>query len=690
MADIDPADPTAHAPPLAPPPGDGDTPASAASPDGEGSKGPTAPKVTRRAALGVLGGGVVASAGLLTGRRVLLADETAASKRVQPAAPSSTGGTDPAAPTTEAPTTAPPNQFPLWSDPATWGGKVPGAGDLATVTQPVLLDVDAEVAGVVVEPAGQLIFDPDKSHTLTSSANVVVKGVLKMRPSSAGVLQVLAFTGIDEGGFVGGDTHTTIDSDVGVWVTEAGVLDAFGTAKTAWTHLTAAGNSGAGSIEVEAADGWQVGDEIVVTPTGEFDYGEHWQHHDRRKISAISGTRVTLDQKLDYDHPFVTVRDGVTHRPEVLNLSRNVRIQGEEDARAHVIFLHGTKPQKLGWLGLRHLGPRDVLGRYSLHVHMGYDAVKGSTVEGAVAYDTGNHAFVPHLSNGVAFTDCVVHDSVKDAFWWDPAGEGQEAGDVPSDDILWDRCVASFVDHGEGEEAHSNSGFMMGAGARNIARNCVAVGIRGKSEGSTGFQWNAGSNDETNPWIFEDNLAHNNTHSALFYWQNNAPKTIVDRFTAYNCGQGIYAGSYMNLISYRDCNVYRCADWGLNVRATPPGVQGETITYDNIYIDAAGMSDYAVKIEEHTLSDDKVTVFTNCIFKGAKEAQVGFPTGGELRQMYDFVDCTFEGNAFYLAEGVPADSQIRVQGGTLGSLNVHPPGGPGEPKAEWNGSVTPA
>jgi hypothetical protein len=636
----------------------------------------------------VLGGGVVAGAGLLTSRRVLRADE-AASKRVQPAAPSSTGTAAPAT-TTEPTTTAPTGQYPRWSDPATWGGRVPGAGDLATVTQPVLLDVDTEVAGVTIEPEGRLIFDPATSHTLTSSANVVVKGVLEMRPSSAAILQVLAFTGIDEGDFVGGDSHTTLDSDVGVWVTEGGLLDAFGTAKTAWTHLSDAGNSGTSSIRVDAADGWQVGDEIVVTPTEEFDYGEHWRHHDRRKVTAVSGTTVSLDEALDHDHPFVTVREGVTHRPEVLNLSRNVRIQGEPDARAHVMFLHSTKPQKLGWLGLRHLGPRGVLGRYSLHVHMGYDDVHGTTVEGAVAYDTTNHAFVPHLSNGVAFTDCVVHDSVRDAFWWDAAGEGQGSGDVPSDDILWERCVASFVDHGEGEEAHANSGFMMGAGAGNVARGCVATGIRGRSEGSTGFQWNAGSNDETHPWIFEDNLAHNNTHSALFYWQNNAPKGYVDRFTAYHCGQGIYAGSYMNLVSYRDCTVYSCADWGLNVRATPPGVEGETITYDNMYIDAAGRSDYTVLIEEHTLSDDKVTVFTGSIFKGANEAQIGFPTGGELRQMYDFVDCTFEGNAFYLAEGVPADSQIRVRGGNLGSLDVHPPGGPGERRPDWNGSVTPA
>jgi hypothetical protein len=260
---------------------------------------------------------------------------------------------------------------------------------------------------------------------------------------------------------------------------------------------------------------------------------------------------------------------------------------------------------------------------------------------------------------------------------------------VPSHDILWDRCVASFVDHGGGEGAHSNSGFMLGAGAGNVARRCVATGVRGRSEGATGFQWSAGSNDETNAWVFEDNLAHNNTHSGLFYWQNNAPESVVDRFTAYNCGQGIYAGSYINLVSYRDCTVYGCADWGLNVRATPSGVRGATITYDGMYIDQAGRGDFAVVIPEHTLSDDKVTVFTGGTFTGATQAQVGFPTGGELRQMYDFVDCTFGGNAFWVDEGVPADSQIRVIRGNLGTLDVHPAGGAGQRKAAWNATVTP-
>ena len=126
MADIDgsadPTDPT-PAPPDAPPA------TEAAGP------GPGGPKLSRRVALGMIGGGVVAGAGFLTTRRVLEAEETA-SKRVQPAAPSSTQGSAPATTTTQ-PAAAPSTQHALWSDPATWGGQVPGAGDLATVTQPV-------------------------------------------------------------------------------------------------------------------------------------------------------------------------------------------------------------------------------------------------------------------------------------------------------------------------------------------------------------------------------------------------------------------------------------------------------------------------------------------------------------------------------------------------------------------------
>jgi hypothetical protein len=650
-------------------------------------------RITRRQALAAgVGATAAVGAGLVTGRRVFLSTSkdkpAAAGKSTPPLATTTTTATRPPAATS---TTGAEPDLPRWSDPASWGGKVPGPGDVATIGHKVMLDVDATVKGVVVEGAGELIFDPATTRKLTSTGNVVVMGALRMRPASPTVHHLLTLAGIDEGNYQGGDTHHVMDSDVGVWAMEKGVLDLMGTAKTAWTHLSSPPRAGATTIEVDEAKGWQAGDEIVVTPT-ESPAGdsEHWSHHDRRTITKVAGTTVSLDKPLSHPHPFTTVKAGVTHRGEVLNLTRNVRIEGTEGGRSHVTILHNMAVQKIGWVGLRWLGPHKVVGRYPLHFHMCGDGSRGSTVDGAVAYDGANHCFVPHLSNGVQYRDCITHDTADHAFWWDPAGDGQQAGDVPSHDILWERCVASFVQ--AGNDAHATTAFMMGAGRGNVARHCVAVGGSGASEGATGFRWGSGSNDETNTWVFEDNLTHNRSHSGLFWWQNNAPRTVVTRFTVYHCGQGIYAGSYINLVSYKDCTVYGCSDWGLTIAADP--MQGltspdETITYEGMYIDMGGRNDYCVYVEAHTLGGKHTTKVSNCTFKGARKAQVGFPDGGEIPQMYDFTDCTFDGNAFYVGEGVPATSRIRVFGGNLGhNFQLHPAGGPGQHRPEWNATTT--
>ena len=77
-------------------------------------------------------------------------------------------------------------------------------------------------------------------------------------------------------------------------------------------------------------------------------------------------------------------------------------------------------------------------------------------------------------------------------------------------------------------------------------------------------------------WTFEDNVAHNNRHSGIYFWQNGVPRTIVDRFTAYHCGQGIFAGSYANLVSYRDCTIYACEKAASSSRRCRPGRAGAT------------------------------------------------------------------------------------------------------------------
>ena len=214
------------------------------------------------------------------------------------------------------------------------------------VTQPVLLDVDAEVAGVQIEPAGDLVFDPGDGRTLHSTGNVVVSGRLR-DAAGRGVAGPHACSSSTstrrrfEGGHSDGPLE---DRRRPVGRRRRRPRRGQGTPKTAWTNAHRRGLvQGDRSITVADAAGWQVGDEIVVTPTEPTTVGDHWVHHDRRTITSVDGNRIELDRGLEFAHPVVTVRPGVTHTAEVLNLTRNMLIQGTPEGRSHVIMLSAAQ-----------------------------------------------------------------------------------------------------------------------------------------------------------------------------------------------------------------------------------------------------------------------------------------------------------------------------------------------------------
>ncbi|MDD9372244.1 MAG: hypothetical protein PV358_19130, partial [Acidimicrobiales bacterium] len=196
---------------------------------------------SRRQVLGMAGAGGLVGAALLANRWI--DDEPTSATRGAPrtatTAPPSTAGETTAAPAPDAPPAA------LWSDPATWGGAVPGEADVVVIDTPIVLDVDARVAGVRIGTAGELTFDPAQTRTLESTGNVEVSGVLRARPDRADVVHRLGFPGIDESRFVGDHTMAPYETDVGVWVLAGGLLDLQGTRKRPWTHLSGAAEAGA-------------------------------------------------------------------------------------------------------------------------------------------------------------------------------------------------------------------------------------------------------------------------------------------------------------------------------------------------------------------------------------------------------------------------------------------------------------
>ena len=212
-------------------------------------------------------------------------------------------------------------------------------------------------------------------------------------------------------------------------------------------------------------------------------------------MKAVSGREPSLSQPTRFAHPAVKV-DRSTRAAEVLNLTRNVRIEGAPGGRAH-IFVLSSRPQSLQNVAIRHMGPRQpadgfteaVLG-HGLHFHMSGDGSRGSVVENVVIRDTGAHAFVAHLSNGVTFRNCISHDTFDDPYWWDGAPDTRTPG-PPSQDIVYDRCVASMVQSDPPFRGYRLAGFFLGRGDGNKAVGCVAVGVQGTTD-AAGYIWPGG------------------------------------------------------------------------------------------------------------------------------------------------------------------------------------------------------
>ncbi len=574
-----------------------------------------------------------------------------------------------------------------WSDPGTWGGQVPGPGSTATIsTGTVVLDTDATVGGLVILPGSTLVFDPARSVTLTCTANLVDQGTLSMRPNSAAVVHRIVFPGINEGQFVGGGM-TPLATDVGLWVTGAGLLDCSGSPKLAWTRAAGAVAAGATSIALAVAPvGWLPGDEIVLTPTQPPTVNGHHDAYDVSTIAAIAGATVTLTTPTRVAHPAVSLGDGRTFTCEVLNLTRNVRIEGTPSGRAHV-FVISTRPQIVASTSIRHVAPNGPVGRYGLHFHMCGAGSRGSLVDGVVVRDAAHHAFVPHLSDGITFRNCISHDTYEDAYWWDTATSPATVPQAPpTNDLRYESCVASRVRSTVDFRGFRLTGFMLGAGTGSVATGCVAVGVQGNVDAS-GFTWPEMSQGV---WTFDTCVAHNNAVDGIFTWQNNRNAHVIDSFVAYyNGGYGIDHGAYRNAYRYQRCVLYGNLKGGIGLRAVNAGFEGRPLRVTNVLIDGSGFSPAGIECRDHTLGPDGPMLVDHCTFRGHTIAGIHLPGRAGQPDLIDVVDCVFSGNELMLATTVDAGSQLRVQDAVRGALLVVPVGGGGTRSVAWNADVTP-
>jgi G8 domain len=625
----------------------------------------------RKLAAGVA---VIALAGTAT---YAVVDSRASDRRAPShatAAPSSAPATT-APPADAKPGTATSRRSGAWSDAATWGGRVPGAKDLVVVSSGTTVTYDqqtAAVAGVRIAARGTLEFDPGRATTLESSRNVTVEGTLRMRPASPSVTQVLRFVGIDERRFAGGGMDP-IASDVGLWVTGAGKLDLVGSAKTGWTRLAGGIDAGASAITLQQApSGWQPGDELSIAPTSKPISNDHrdpaFNDFDERGVKAVAGAEVTLNAPVAHEHPQVNG----SWTAEVMNLTRNVRVEGTARGHSHV-FIHSTTPQTINYVGIRYMGPRKdtdhdgysdfVAGRYGLHFHLNGDHNRGVVVQGVVVRDTPSHAFVAHNSNGITFRDDISYNTTEDAYWWDqnPA----PGGDVPPEpldfyetsDVLYDHDIAAKLYAIPDFRGYNQAGFNLSSGSNNTIVDSAVVGNLGGTS-AAGFAWPEGANGQPNAWNFRDNIAHNNSEDGILVWQNtDYGPHLTDDFVAYRNGHcGIKHGAYVNSYLYRHPILFENATCGILASAQASPTVAPT-TFDHPTI-VGGQN--AVLSTEHVGDPVEHTVaFRDCTISGQSGAKVEVDTENDP-QMLDFIRCGIEPKDVHVTKMVPGD-RIRSQ-----------------------------
>lgn len=546
-----------------------------------------------------------------------------------------------------------------WSDPATWGGRIPMDADLPSIStgHSVIYDLPTgTISGLNINAGALLKFDSLKSTTLRSSKNIVVNGTLEMAPTNATVNHFIQFINIDQTKFIGGG-HMVLDTDIGLWVMGNGKLNLNGSLRKSWTNLSGSASKGATSITLkENPLGWAANDEIVICPTQSIDglgRPNTVPLFERVKIKTISGNNITIDVPLQFDHLKVEpVGSGKSWTAEVLNLTRNVRIEGTETGKSHV-FVKSTVPQAIKNVGFRYLGPKTAnIGRYAIHFHHCFNGSVGSIVENCVAFDQGSHSFVPHTSHGVTFKNCVAFNFLQDAFWWDEGHVTHSA--------IYDSCVAALG---------AGVGFLLGMGDDNICSNCVAVsaaiGREGGSPNNSGaYLWEA--NNE-GVWEFKDNLSHSN-YNGLRVWQNTHKNHVLENYCSYNNMLANFHGAYMNSYTYKNGYHYNSLALGKATSSQTSGVR-----YENVTFDAAGALDYAAIYSDSPIESwgENTNKYYNCTFKGFKIAPILFesakPTiNGVTEEVvkikkYDFIHCDLGGKLPVVHADVENGTVIRIQ-----------------------------
>ena len=461
-----------------------------------------------------------------------------------------------------------------WSDPATWGGTVPGAG--ATVIVPagktVLLDVNPPVLqGIQV--MGKLEFDT-VDIDLNLGYILVMGGEFRIGTAADPYAKKAVIT------FIGDTADATGMGLVNKFLMVMGggnlALHRHRKEAVAWTQLRRNAIIGHKTVETDQSVNWRIGDQFVLAPSG-----CRGERAEVRTITKVLGHKIQFTPALNFHHygKVDTIQGHVVDmRAEIGLLTRDIVLRGDLASETtqrggHVMIMNGstakvegTEFYRMGWYG--------EAGRYPMHWHFSGDSY-GEYARNNSVHRSFHRAFVVHGTNGVQVADNVAYDITSHAYVI--AEEGMEIRNEFLRNLgVYTHRIPDMADFAFPSTDFSSS----------------------QSERHPGTFWQTNPNN-----IVRDNRAAGGVDAIGFFYDGNG--TAAD--LPVNFFSGNVAHSYFSNEGGYDRAFYRTTGWGLFVG---PGLHPDVnmvfrdfLAYKNT-MGGAWLEGYGVVLKNSILADN--------------------------------------------------------------------------------------
>ncbi|WP_298817410.1 G8 domain-containing protein [Chloroflexus sp.] len=507
-----------------------------------------------------------------------------------------------------------------WSEPATWGGRLPQANDTVTIPagKVVLLDVSPPaLRSLFIE--GELIFDQRDLELTAGWIMLHGNGRLRIGSPSAPFQHRATIT----------LNAPDMDEDVmgmgtrGILVM-GGSFEAYGaTPGRVWTRLGDHAAASTDRLTLSETVDWQAGDQIVIAPTDFYGFGET----ERLVAQTVADNQITLAaplQRARWGRLQYVAADGMTltptmevtplvldERAEVGVLSRRIVIQGADDQLwrdhrfgAHVMVMD-SGVLRLDGVELRRMGQGGRFGRYPIHFHLLSYRPDGSLIGDATAqmianssvWNSANRCIVIHGTNGVTVRNNICYDIAGHAVFLEDAVERRNV--IEGNLVLKVRQPPQpLLPSDQRAFRRGPSGFWL-TNPDNIVRGNVAADVDGNGFWLAFPQRALGPNRNVpiRPFnlplgVFSHNVAHSNNRPGInidFAPHDDEGNTSELKYAPTVDGS---PDRYNNRVRFTlsDITVYKNNDNGLWNRVTLPDYV-RFVSADNLGMFFAGAGD---------------------------------------------------------------------------------------------------